>query len=85
MASLEELLPQVKQLLVERLFLDVKPEDIADEENLLEKFGVDSVRIFEVLVGLEESFGVSFADEDFSVERFSTPRRIAEVVISKNA
>jgi acyl carrier protein len=85
MAELSELLPQVKQLLVERLFLDVKPEDIADDENLIEKFGIDSVRIFEVVVGLEESFGVSFADEDFSVERFSTPRRIAEIVAAKNA
>ena len=85
MASLEEILPQVKQLLVERLFLDVKPGDIADDENLIEKFGVDSVRIFEVVVGLEESFGLSFADEDFSVERFSTPRQIAEMVVSKNA
>ncbi len=84
MAEPSEVLPQVKQLLVERLFLDVKPEDIGDDENLIEKFGIDSVRIFEVVVGLEETFGVSFADEDFAVERFSTARSIAEIVTSKN-
>jgi acyl carrier protein len=84
MADLGEVLVQVKQLLVERLFLEVKPEDIADEENLIEKFGIDSVRIFEVVVGLEETFGLSFADEDFSVERFSTAKQIAETVVAKS-
>ena len=83
MADPTEVLRQVKELLVERLFLDVKPEDIGDDENLVEKFGIDSVRIFEVVVGLEETFGLSFADEDFDVDRFSTPRRIADVVASK--
>lgn len=83
MADPSEVLRQVKELLVERLFLDVKPEDIGDDENLVEKFGIDSVRIFEVVVGLEETFGLSFADEDFDVDRFSTPKRIAGVVGSK--
>jgi acyl carrier protein len=83
MSDINELLPKVKQLVVERLFLDVAPESIGDDENLLEKFGVDSVRMFEIVVGLEEAFGVSFADQDFSVERFSTARKIAEVVAAK--
>ena len=83
MSDINELLPKVKQLVVERLFLDVAPESIGDDENLLEKFGVDSVRMFEIVVGLEEAFGVNFADQDFSVERFSTARKIAEVVAAK--
>ena len=85
MAEISEILPQVKQLLVERLFLDVKPEDIGDEENPIERFGIDSVRIFEVVVGLEEVFGVSFADEDFSIERFASARLIAQTVLSKSS
>jgi acyl carrier protein len=83
MADLSALLPRVKKLVVERLFLDVPPESIGDDDNLLEKFGVDSVRMFEIVVGLEETFGVSFADQEFSVDRFATARRIAEVVAGK--
>ena len=79
-----EFLPQVKKLVVERLYLDVPPENIGDDENLLEKFGIDSVRLFEIVVGLEETFGISFADEDFAVERFSTARKIAEVVAARS-
>lgn len=85
MADASALLPQVKKLVVERLFLETAPETIGDDENLLEKFGVDSVRMFEIVVGLEETFGVSFADQDFSVERFATARKIAEVVAAKTA
>jgi acyl carrier protein len=79
----EELLPQVKKLVVERLYLDVPPEGIGDDDDLLAKFGIDSVRLFEIVVGLEETFGISFADEDFAVERFSTARKIAEVVAAR--
>ncbi|HOX08604.1 MAG TPA: acyl carrier protein [Planctomycetota bacterium] len=83
MPDLNALLPQIKKLVVERLFLDVPAENIGDDDNLLEKFGVDSVRMFEIVVGLEEAFGVSFADQEFSVDRFATPRKIAEVVAGK--
>jgi acyl carrier protein len=83
MPDINALLPQVKKLVVERLFLDTPPENIGDDENLLEKFGIDSVRMFEIVVGLEESFGVNFADQEFSVERFATARKIAEVVAAK--
>jgi acyl carrier protein len=83
MSDISELLPRIKGLVVERLFLDVAPEGIGDDENLLEKFGVDSVRLFEIVVGLEEAFGVTFADQDFSVDRFATARKIAEVVAAK--
>ena len=79
-----ETMAQVKQLLVERLFLDAKPEEIGDDENLIDRFGIDSVRIFEVVVGLEETFEVNFADEEFSIDRFSTARRIAEAVEAKS-
>lgn len=83
MADVDSLLPSIKKLLVERLFLDVAPETIGDDEDILQRFAIDSVRIFEVVVGLEESFGVSFADQDFAIARFSTPRKIAEVVSAR--
>lgn len=85
MPEASEILPRVKRLVVERLYLEVKPEEIGDDDDLLGKFGIDSVRLFEIVVGLEEVFGLSFADEDFAVERFSTARRIAELVAAKGA
>lgn len=74
---------QLKQMIVERLFLKVDPEEIPDEANLMETYGVDSVNIFEIVVGLEDEFGISLAEEDFSIEAFATVEGIAELVNRK--
>ncbi len=83
MADAAELKSQIKEMIVERLFLDVDPADITDDENLMETHDIDSVRLFEIVVGLEEVFDVSFEDADFTVETFSSVNSIAEYVTSK--
>jgi acyl carrier protein len=74
---------QLKQMIVERLFLKVAPETIPDDANLMEAYGVDSVNIFEIVVGLEDELGISLAEEDFSIEAFATVNGIAELVTRK--
>ena len=78
-----ELKQQLKQMIVERLFLNVDPETIPDDANLMDTYGVDSVNIFEIVVGLEDVFGISLAEEDFSIEAFVTVNGIAELVTRK--
>lgn len=73
----------VKELMVERLFLKMQPEDITDGTLLMEDLGVDSVSVFEIVVGLEEVYGISFEDEEFRIETFRTPRSIADYVRGK--
>ncbi|MCX7597806.1 MAG: phosphopantetheine-binding protein, partial [Armatimonadetes bacterium] len=72
MANQAEIRHKIKEMIVERLFLDVAPSDIGDDDSLPEKYNVDSVNLFEIVVGLEEVFGITLADEDLSVEAFST-------------
>jgi len=74
---------RVKELVVQCLFLEVEPSAIKDEDNLMEVHGVDSVNLFEIVVALEEDYGISFADEDFDVETFSTVASIADLVERK--
>ncbi|MGD9518825.1 MAG: acyl carrier protein [Armatimonadota bacterium] len=83
MADIAETRQRIKEMIVERLFLDVSPEEIGDEDSLPEQYNVDSVNLFEIVVGLEEVFGVSLEDEELSVEAFSTVNKIAEVVQRK--
>lgn len=78
--SLED---RIRELVVDRLFLEAEPSSIGEDERLMDRFGIDSVRLFEIVVGLEEVFGVSFAADEFAPERFSTVRAIAEVVRGK--
>ena len=75
----------IKEITVERLFLKIKPEEIDDDTLLMETLGVDSVSVFEIVVGLEEVYGISFEDEEFRIETFRTPRSIAGHVRKKLA
>ena len=76
---------KLKEMIVERLFLSVTPDEIADDDRLMEKFEIDSVRLFEIVIGLEEVFDISLEDDEFSVERFETVKAIADLVREKLA
>lgn len=71
---------QIKEMTVERCFLIIAPDEIADDADLMEEVGLDSIQILEVVVGLEETFGVSFEDADFDIENFRSVRAIADFV-----
>ena len=75
---------RIKTMIVERLFLAVLPAQIGDDEPLMEAYGVDSVALFELAVGLEDEFGVSMDDANFSVESFRTVNTIARLVEDKS-
>lgn len=81
----DQLKQQIKEMIVERLFLDADPNQIADDENLMENYEIDSVNLFEIVVGLEEQFEISFEDEDFSVDLFATINNLAEYVQRKRS
>lgn len=76
---------QLKQMIVERLFLNIEPEEMSDDANLMDTYDIDSVNLFEIIVGLEDEFGISLEDEDFSVETFATINNIASLVERKRA
>ena len=75
----------IKQMMVERLFLKKKPEEISDDGLLSEELGLDSVSVFEIVVGLEEEHGFSIADNEFKMETFQSVRKIADFVRQKLA
>ncbi|NLO05938.1 MAG: acyl carrier protein [candidate division WS1 bacterium] len=81
----QQLKQQIKEMIVERLFLDADPQQMADDENLMENYEIDSVNLFEIVVGLEEQFDISFEDEDFSVDLFATVNSLAEYVETKRS
>jgi acyl carrier protein len=82
---MDELKQKIKNMIVERLFLPVKAQDIADDAPLMETYGIDSVALFELVVGLEDEFGVAMEDTDFQIETFRTVNSIAEFVEAKGA
>ena len=55
-------LEKVKELLANQLNCDVKK--ISEESKIIEDLGADSLDMVEMLITLEDEFGVSVPDED---------------------
>ncbi len=71
---------KLKQMIVERLFLQVAPDDIQTDASLVDAYGVDSVCLLELVVGLEEAFGVVIEDGDFDVRNFISVAALRDFV-----
>ena len=68
----ERIEDRLKRMVVQRLFLKIDPQAIEEDKSLIDTYGVDSVSLLEMVVGIEEEFGIAVGDEDFSVEHFQT-------------
>jgi acyl carrier protein len=79
----ERLEDRIKVMVVDRLMLSAKPEELGDDDDLMAKWEVDSVRLMEIVIGLEEVFGIQLGDDEFSIRKFRTVANIAEVVRGK--
>ena len=72
-------------MVARRLYLKIAPEAIEEDRSLMETYGVDSVSLLELVVGIEEEFGVAIADEEFDLKHFETIAALADFVRGKLA
>ncbi|MBO4513391.1 MAG: acyl carrier protein [Victivallales bacterium] len=79
---MEDIRKQIKELLVERLFLDIEPQSIEDEKPLAE-YGVDSFLLLEMIVAMEEQFGVTFEQSEITAEVLKSVGSLARLVEGK--
>ena len=75
---------RLKEMIVERLFLNDSADDMGDDDDLRERYALDSVKVFDLVIGLEEVFGISFeGDEEFDLEKFTSVNHILGVMKEK--
>lgn len=74
---------RLKQLIARRLFLKIAPEAIDASQSLTDTYGVDSVSLLELVVGVEEEFGITIPDEEFDIKHFQTVAALAAFVRGK--
>ena len=79
----EELIQDVKQLIIERLKLEeIEAEDIdADAALFGEGLGLDSIDALELVIGLEKEYGVSIPDAEVGKQVFQSVRTIAQYIV----
>lgn len=73
------MIEKVKKLVAKQLNIPI--EKIDDDSRLVEDLGADSLDSIEMLMTLEEEFGISIPDEE--AEQLKTIRSIAELIESK--
>ncbi|MBD3176570.1 MAG: hypothetical protein GF320_15425, partial [Armatimonadia bacterium] len=68
---------------VDRLALEVEPDDLDDSANLMDEYGADSVGLFWIVVGLDEEMGVQVGEDEFDLERFSSVQNLAKFLAER--
>ena len=80
----EDLRSKIKELIVKRLKLEIKPEEIDNAAPLFGTgLGLDSIDALELVVGLEQEFGIKVKDEEVGKEIFTSVNTLAEYVTKK--
>ena len=84
---IEELILQLKQLIIERLKLEeILPKDIGTDDPLFgEGLGLDSIDALELVLGLEKQYGVIIPDAEVGQKVFQSVRTIAQYVIDNRS
>lgn len=72
---------KVKAIIVEQL--GVEEEEVTEGASFVDDLGADSLDIVELIMALEEEFGLEIPDED--AERIATVRDAVEYIKEKSA
>ncbi|MGH9441388.1 MAG: phosphopantetheine-binding protein [Thermoanaerobaculia bacterium] len=81
-----ELKSKVKDLIVRRLKLEIAPGSIEDSAPLFgDGLGLDSIDALELVLGLEQEFGIKVADEEVGIKAFSSVDSLADFIKEKSA
>jgi acyl carrier protein len=86
----QQVADRLREMIVERLNLDISPQEIGDDEPLFASsadggLALDSVEALEIVVGIEEAFGIRLGDEQGIEQRFYSINTLTEYVSEKLA
>lgn len=78
----QDLKVRIKNMLVDRLKLEIDPAAIEDDAPLFseEGLGLDSIDALELVLGVEQELGVRIDDEEVGSKAFASVSALAEFV-----
>jgi acyl carrier protein len=80
----DNLAAQVKDLIVRRLKLDIDPATIENDAPLFgDGLGLDSIDALELVLGLEQEFGIKVQDEEVGVKAFASVNALCDFIEQK--
>jgi len=79
---MDEIKSKLREILVKALRLKISPEEIGDS-GLVSKLSIDSINSLEILIWVEDAFGITIQDEDLSPQLIDSLDRLASYVASR--
>jgi acyl carrier protein len=80
----QEVLSQLKNIIVNDLDVNIKQEDLNENSPLFEEgIGLDSVTIMEFISLIESKFSIQFLDEELDFKQFNSLSTLANFVSTK--
>jgi acyl carrier protein len=69
------------------LILKAEPEDVKSmsKDQNLSTVGMDSLNSIDIVLGIEENFGISFTDEELLLQNLNTINKLKQIVEQKSS
>lgn len=74
---------KVKTILVNKTKFSISKEDINETTNLFVDLGIDSIEMLELIVELENEFGIEFDDDEIDAEVLGDVSKLVELIRGK--
>lgn len=78
--ELQQARHRIRQYILENLMFSDDPSQLPDDVSLLDRGIIDSTGVLEVVMFIEEAFGMKVRDSDLLPENFDSVARIADFV-----
>lgn len=79
---MDELLNELKVKIIEVLnLIDVRPEDISDDDQLVGgDLGIDSIDVLELVIMIEKDYGLKIDNREMGAKVFASLKALAEYI-----
>jgi acyl carrier protein len=82
--DLQTIKSEIKKIIVEKLELNIKPEEIEDSEILFGGgLGLNSISSITLIVEIEIYFKIEISDDDLTLDLFDSVEKLAQYVSDK--
>ncbi len=81
--QLDEIKEGIKHIFTDRLNMDLSQIDASDDDGLFEDgWGIDSIDVIDIVLGVEQTFGVKLGQDEEVQKHFSTLNTLAAYIQS---